>query len=137
MIKECFEKGLLRRGRVSRNKIINSLKLSERFLKSAKANFRITEYEMCFIALYNSMFHAARSLLFYKGVTERSHKCMIEFLIKNVGKDALKDNLRTMDSYRIMRHKVQYAGNLVSKADVEEGIKDAESLLNEIKKNLS
>jgi len=48
-VEECFEKGLLRKGKISRNRIINSLKLSERFLKSAKANLKINELEMCFI----------------------------------------------------------------------------------------
>ena len=136
-LEECFEKGLLRKEIISRNKIINSVKLSKRFLNSAKANLKINEYEMCFIATYNSMFHAARSMLFSFGVSERSHKCMIEFLLDKIkDKDILK-YLQILDSYRIMRHKIHYAGNLVSKEDVEESIHDAEEFLSLVKKYIS
>jgi|Deesub1362B_J571_1020462.scaffolds.fasta_scaffold31032_2 uncharacterized protein (UPF0332 family) len=136
MIDDCFDRGLLRKSVVSQNKIINSLKLSEKFLKSAKANLEIGEYEMSFIALYSSMFHSARALLFSKGVTERSHKCMIDYLLKEINNQEIVDILEVMDSYRIMRHKVQYVGSLVSKSDVEEGIRDAERLLKVVRKEL-
>lgn len=136
MIEDCFKKGLLRKGKASKDKTKNSIKLAERFLNSAKVNLEIEEHEMAFIALYNSMFHSARALLFLGGITERSHKCMIEYLLEKVRNKEIIEQLRVMDGYRVMRHKVQYLGDSVAKLDVEESIKDAENLLNEVKREV-
>jgi len=136
-IEDYFREGLLRRGRIDKNEIKGSLELAERFLERAKGNMKIEYFDIAFTLAYNSMFHSARALLFSFGVKERSHFAMIEFL-----KEKLKDNKRILrfltilDSYRISRHAIQYRGELCSKLDAEEAIKDAEEFLNIVKNYL-
>ena len=133
-IEDYFREGLLRKGKVDREEVKGSLEIAERFLKRAKGNLKIEYFDVSFILAYNSMFHSARALLFSFGVKERSHFAMIEFL-----KEKLKENekalefLNILDSYRISRHAIQYRGELCSKIDAEESIKDAEKFLRFVK----
>ncbi len=129
-VDDYFREGLLRRGKIDKNEIKGSLEIAERFLERAKGNMKIKYFDIAFTLAYNSMFHSARSLLFSFGVKERSHFAMIEFL-----KEKLRDDkkilrfLTILDSYRISRHAIQYRGELCSKLDAEEAIKDAEEFL--------
>ncbi len=72
------------------------------------------------IASYNSIFHSARSLLFKKGYTERSHVCVIlalkEFYKSNT---ELMDLINTFDKIRISRHNIQYGGILINNEEAE------------------
>jgi uncharacterized protein (UPF0332 family) len=135
---EYFREGLLIRCKIDKDKIKGSLKLAERFLERAKGNLKMGYFDIAFILAYNSMFHSARALLFSFGVKERSHFAMIEFL-----KQKLKENerifnfLKILDSYRISRHAIQYRGDLCSKTDAEEAIRDAEEFLKLIKKHFT
>lgn len=137
-IYDYFKEGLLRKGKIDKNEIEGSLKLAERFLERARGNIKIKYFDVAFTLAYNSMFHSARALLFSFGVKERSHFAMIEFL-----KEKLKGNkkifqfLTILDSYRISRHAIQYRGELCSKLDAEEAIKDAEEFLRIVKNYLN
>ena len=75
--KDCLSKGLIRKDKSAIGRVKKSLEIAERFLVSARKNIEIEELEMAEIASYNSIFHSARSLLFKKGYTERSHICVI------------------------------------------------------------
>ncbi len=46
------------------------MEIAERFLRSARRNFEIEDYEMVELAAYNSSFHTMRALLFAKGYKE-------------------------------------------------------------------
>lgn len=132
---DYFRKGLLKKSKVSKDEIKSSLELAERFLMRAKGNFKMKYFDISFILAYNSMFHSARALLFSFGIKERSHFAMIMYL-----KEMFKENeemihfLEILDSYRISRHGIQYRGELCSKMDAREALKDAEEFLKIVKK---
>ena len=118
--KDCLSKGLIRKDKSAPKRVKKSLEIAERFLLSAKKNIGIEELEMAEIASYNSIFHSARSLLFKKEYTERSHICVILAL-----KEFYKDNhelielLNTFDKIRISRHNIQYGGILIDTEEAE------------------
>lgn len=133
-VKECFKDGLLRREKINKERIRGSLKLSEKFLKNGKKIFETKCFDMVFLAIYNSMFHAARALLFKDGITERSHFCFIKYLTeKHWNRKDVLDMLNTLDGYRIIRHRIQYDGRIVDKESTKEAMKDAEKFLKIVK----
>ena len=116
--RDCLSKKLIKRDKSAPERVSKSLKIAERFLLSADKNIEIEELEMSEIASYNSIFHSARSLLFRRGYTERSHICVI-LALKELYKDypELISLLNTFDKIRISRHNIQYGGALI---DIEE-----------------
>jgi len=134
-IEDLFRNNLLKRARIDRSEILGSLKLAERFLSRAKGNVKMKYFDIAFLLAYTSMFHSARALLFSLGVKERSHMAMIMYLREKFSKNKeISEFLEVLDSYRIVRHSIQYRGNLCSKTDAEESIKDAERFLEVVKK---
>ena len=134
-LKDCFSKRLIIKVKSASERVKKSLDIAERFLSSAKKNIEIEELEMSEIASYNSIFHSARSLLFKKEYTERSHICVILAL-----KDLYKNNhklielLNTFDKIRISRHNIQYGGILIDKEEAEFVYDFAKEFLNKTKK---
>ena len=129
-IDELVEKGLVRREKINENEILGSLEMSERFLKRAEGNLKISFWDVAFLLAYNSLFHSARALLFKNGYKERSHWAMIVVLKEIYEKnEKIQNKLDLIDSYRISRHAIQYRGSLCSKIDAEEVLKDAKEFL--------
>ena len=116
--KDCLSKGFIKKDHSAPKRVKKSLEIADRFLLSSKKNIDIQELEMAEIASYNSIFHSARSLLFKKEYTERSHICVI-IALKELYKNnyELIDLLNTFDKIRISRHNIQYGGIMI---DVEE-----------------
>lgn len=137
-LKDCFEKGLLRKTKIEKEKIANSIELAKHFLERAKGNFNNNYFDVAFLMAYNSMFHSARALLFSKGYKERSHYCLIAFLQKEFSneKDILEFS-KLLNSYRMSRHSIQYSGELCSETDANEAIDDSSKFLDAAKFNLS
>ncbi len=136
-IDDLFRNNLLKREKIDRSEILGSLKLAERFLNRAKGNARMQYFDIAFLLAYTSMFHSARALLFSLGVKERSHMAMIFYLKEKFSKNQkIRDFLDVLESYRIVRHSIQYRGDLCSKTDAEEAIKDAERFLEVVKEHL-
>lgn len=133
-IENYFKEGLLRKAKIDENEIKGSLELAERFLERAKGNLRIEYFDVAFTLAYNTMFHAARALLFSLGVKERSHFAMIEYLKEKFREEEkIYRFLEILDSYRVSRHAIQYRGEFCSKIDAEEAIKDAQEFLKIVK----
>jgi len=134
---ECFEKQLIKKDETAKNRVKNSLLIANDFLDKAKGNMKMEYYSVSFSLSYNCLFHCCRALIFSKGYTEKSHGCMILFL-KNEYKNNKKiySFLKTIDSYRISRHSIQYEGEYVSEVDAKEALIDSEQFLKEIKKEL-
>ena len=116
--KDCLSKGLIRKDKYAPERIKKSLEIAERFLTSGRKNIEIKELEMAEIAAYSSIFHSARSLLFKKEYTERSHICVI-LALKELYKNnhVLIELLNTFDKIRISRHNIQYGGILIDKEE--------------------
>lgn len=135
--KECLSKGMIRKDKSALERVKKSLEIAERFLTSAKKNFEIEELEMTEIASYNSIFHSARSLLFKKEYTERSHICVILALKELYKNDhELIDLLNTFDKIRISRHNIQYGGILIDLEEATFVFEFAQRFLEETKKYL-
>ena len=133
--KDCLSKGLIRKDKSAPERMKKSLEIAERFLSSAQKNIKIEELEMAEIAAYNSIFHSARSLLFEKEYTERSHICVI-LALKEVYKsnNELLELLNTFDKIRISRHNIQYGGELIDIEEAEFVYEFAKQFLEKTKK---
>ncbi len=137
-LKECFEKGLLKKTAVDKEKVNNSVELAGHFLERAGGNFKEKYFDVAFLLAYTSMFHSSRVLLFRKGFKERSHYCLIALL-----KERFRENQKIfkymdiLDSYRISRHAIQYTGSACLEIDAREAIDDAKNFLGEVKKFLN
>jgi len=129
-VSDCFEKGLLRRSRVDRERVAGSLKIAAKFLEEAKGNIKMGYYDAAFLLAYNSMFHTARALIFLEGITERSHYCMITYLLEKFRTNSsIYPYLDILDSYRIVRHRIQYSGEPCGETDAQEIVDDAVEFL--------
>lgn len=89
---------------------MQDLKQAEFFLSEALDLIGLKKKEMASIALYNAVFHAARSLLFKDGIKERSHYCIQKYLEHNYEKTGLLSGQETalFDILRGIRQEVQY-----------------------------
>ncbi|RKX51850.1 MAG: DNA-binding protein [Thermotoga sp.] len=133
---ECIRRNLIRKDARAIERVEKSVEISRRFLKSAKRNMEIEEYEVAVITAYNSIFHAARALLFKKGYVERSHTCLIIALRQLYGEDkSLMNLLDAFDRLRMTRHNIQYGGISTDREEAQYTIDFAENFL-EIVENL-
>lgn len=130
---ECFEKGLLRKSSIDKNRVKGSLKIAEHFLKRAEGSYKIEYFDTALLMAYNSMFHTARSLLFSKGYTERSHACLVLFLKNEFAKTEVIEYIKAMDNYRVFREMIQYSGEGCSESDAKEAIDDAKNFMEKTK----
>jgi hypothetical protein len=60
-LKDCFDRGLLKKGKPDLDNALRSLRISEDFLEKARKNVRIKCYDVSVMLSYTSMFHAARA----------------------------------------------------------------------------
>ena len=136
-VKELLEKGLIKEQAVDVEEIKGSLLLAQRFLERAKGNIEINFYDVAFLLSYNSMFHAARALLFKTGYKERTHFGLIEAIRETYKSDKeIQDFLNVLDNYRLTRHAIQYSGELSDEINAVQSAKDAEALITLVKKKL-
>lgn len=72
----CLKKGKIKK--FSRGKSLSEkeLRLAKEDLDSAEKSFDDKNYRWCIIQVYYSMFHSARSLLYFKNYREHSHYCL-------------------------------------------------------------
>jgi len=129
-VRECFEKGLLVKARVSGETIESTVNLARHCLERASGNFKIEYFDVTFILAYQAMLHTARALVFKDNIKERSHVCVVLYL-----KEKYRENpsvvkyLNILDSYRISRHEVVYRGGYVSREEASDTIEDAKDFL--------
>jgi len=124
------EKGLLIQSKSNTQEIEGSMAIAERFLEKAKGNQKIEFFDIAFSLAYQSMFHVARALLFKNNLKERSHGALITALKELYSREPkVIEILEIMDSYRRIRHGIQYSGTGCLKEDAEEAIKDAEKFI--------
>ena len=85
--RECVDRGLIRPDRGAVERVPGSLASAARFLRAAKKNVAIEEYEMAHLAAYNSAFHSVRTFLYATGYVERSHACLVTAVRHTSGDD--------------------------------------------------
>lgn len=130
---ECFRQGLLKRIAPDIKNAKKSISESERNISDAEKNLGIGCYNVAVVWSYNSMFHAARGLLFKDGVKERGHLCVPVYV--RVRYPQLEKFANMLDSYRIFRHRVLYGFEIfIDRSEAEEALKSAKEFLRAIKK---
>ena len=109
-VDECFEKGLLKRITKSKSLALQDISQAEFFLNEAFDLINIKKEEMASIAMYNAIFHAARALLYFDGIKEKSHYCLQKYIEEKYEKKGLltPDDLSLFDLLRGIRQEVQY-----------------------------
>jgi len=132
-VDELIKKGILKRIPASRERAEKSIEKAEMYLSEAKQTLKIGVNDLVIIAAYSSIFHSARSILFYDGVGERAHFAIYEYLIEKHG-DIGKEILNSFDSFRSLRHSVAYGlDTKVEKKDAENIIEFAQEFLEKVK----
>ncbi len=131
-VKDCFEEGLLRKTKPSKQYAIKSLNTSLSYMQNAKDNLKMNNNHLVIFCSYTSMFHAARALLFRDGIKERSHLCVVSYLRETYPR--LKRLANQLDTYRMNRHNTLYALDfLISDDEANQAIGDAELFYEQIK----
>jgi len=109
-IKDCFDKGLLRKRRPDLLKSERAMEIATDDLDRALELMNHSFYIDTRLWSYTAMFQAARSLLFKDGIFERSHACVVEYLRRNyVQEHVLGANyINWLDNLRVDRHESLY-----------------------------
>ncbi len=105
-IEDCFKNELLIKKGASSEKALLSLKSAKTYIKKARDNVAIKNYDIAIFAAYTSMFHSIRSILFKDGIKERSHICLLIY-VKHTYPE-LSEIVNNVDVYRRFRHTVLY-----------------------------
>jgi len=136
-VKECFEKRLLRKIALDKNKSKSSIKISENKLLEAKKLFDSEFFNQVIISSYTSMFHASRALLYKDGIQEKSHYAVFIYLSEKYLDKISFSLLNSFNNYRDERHRALYGFDYkASKEDAESSIEDTEEFLIKIKEIL-
>lgn len=131
-VKECFREGLLRKVPPSPEIADKEMEGAKKYLDDARKCLHEGMAEMAVVAVYTSMFHAARALLFRDGIRERSHVCVIAYLGEKY--PSLRQNVQIMDVYRRERHNMLYGVDISAlEEDARQGISAAETMITAVK----
>jgi len=107
-IKECLEKGYLKKDNQDIGKAKQSLKIAEDKYDEALKAFEAELFESTIVFAYMAMFHSARSLLFKDGFAEKSHLAVIAFLKEKYENIIGKKLIYEFNTVRIARHDSLY-----------------------------
>jgi len=130
-LEECFNRGLLRKARVSEDVITKELHNAYRHLENAIKCLDDEMYDLAVVSVYTAMFHASRAILFRDGIKERSHICVIEYL--RVKYPDLGEYVAVLDNYRQSRHTMLYGIDVdILSDDAEEGIRSAADFIEKV-----
>jgi len=140
-LKDCYDKGLLRKRRPDPLKSKRGLELARADLDRAEKLFESRFYLESRLLSYTSMFQAARGLLFKDGIFERSHACVVKYLIANYTKKHVLDinYVNWLDALRVERHETLYGLESihVSKEEAEDSLSKASRFVEKISEILT
>lgn len=134
---ECINGGLLRKMPPSRETALRIMNKVDTLLKEAKSSLNADAPNGTLLTAYDTMLLSAKALLIKDGFRERSHYCVIVYIQETyVQKNKIaKKTIELFDHYRTLRHMVAYDIDfMISRADAEESIKDAEFIVKELRK---
>jgi uncharacterized protein (UPF0332 family) len=125
-LKDCYDKGLLRKRRPDPLKCERAVELAKKNLERAAKLLESNFYMESRLLSYTGMFQAARALLFRDGVFERSHVCVVEYIKANYIKKQILDisYVNWLDSLRVERHVSLYGLDVidVTKDEAEDAL---------------
>ena len=73
---DCLKTGKIKKFSRGKDLFAKELRLAKEDLKIAQKSLEDENYRWCIIQIYYSMFHSARSLLYFKNFREHSHYCL-------------------------------------------------------------
>ncbi len=137
-IKECLEKGYLKKTKPDKDKARQSLKTAENKFDEALKSFEAELFESTIIFAYMAMFHSARSMLFKDGFVERSHIAVIAFLKEKYEQILGKELIYEFNTVRIARHDSLYGLDINFSSNEAKHILDiAKKFMDKIKSSVS
>jgi uncharacterized protein (UPF0332 family) len=129
-LKECIDKGLLRKTAPSREQARMCLEKAEQSLGDAKANLSEGRYDATVLLAYGALLSASRAMLFNDGMREKSHACVARYLEAKYGDKLGMKTIELLDAFRESRHEVQYSAAFrASKMQAREITEFAEEFL--------
>ncbi len=134
-LEQCFSEGLLRPFKFERDAIEKEISVSKRYILDVNKCIREEMYDLAVVAVYTSMFHAARAILFRDGFKERSHICLIEYVREKY--PYLNEFVKVLDIYRESRHAALYGIDVnFIKEDATYGMKVAEKFIERVEEEI-
>jgi uncharacterized protein (UPF0332 family) len=130
---DCIKENLLRKIPPSIDKAYQSIKKSKEWLSESEKSLNGGAAGSSILSSYMSMFHAARSILFFDGYREKSHACIARYLEEKYVKIKRLDIkwVELLDHCREIRHDDQYNLSFFStEEDAENAFKSAKDFLN-------
>lgn len=129
-IDECFETRLLRKIKPDMDKSKRSLEIAKVHLFKAAQAIKANLFDFSILASYNSMFHAARAILYKDGIQEKSHLCVIIYLREKYGNLIPSHLVNAFDTHRIERHEIMYGLEFIpTKGDAKVTLEDAKEFI--------
>ena len=74
---DCLERGKIIRFPPAKKLAVKELDVARADLAVSQQSLKHKNYKWAIVQAYYTMFHAARTLLFFKGYREKSHYCLI------------------------------------------------------------
>lgn len=137
-MEECYERRQLREIRPDLLKAVKSMETARDKLAVAKELAKSGFGVVAVVFAYASMFHSCRALLFRDGVQEKSHYCVIEYVMEKYCRGGKLDFglITVMDSFREEREDVMYGLEKVhaSEKEIRTAMENAEKLILEVGK---
>lgn len=134
-VDDCFQERTLRKIEPNEKKVEKSIEIAELKLDEAKKLFSAGFYDSSIIAVYTSMFHAARAVLYKDGVQEKSPNAVYIYLNERYSTDIRKSLLNSFNQFKDERHMLLYGFEGETQIEeVENAITDCEEFLESIKR---
>ncbi|OGD20708.1 MAG: hypothetical protein A2W03_03035 [Candidatus Aminicenantes bacterium RBG_16_63_16] len=116
--KKCLENKKIAPSPHAKSLVKKELSVAEQDLAEARDRLQNERYKYATINSYYAAFHAARALLYSKGLRERSHYCLsvaIEALFVETGELEARF-LRDLNNLMSLREKADYGGSFSREA---------------------
>ena len=138
-VDDCFKLRLLRKISPDLDKTKKSLEIARQRIESAEYLLKINQKFNHYIIVdaYNSMFHAARALLYRDGIQEKNHYAVFVYLKEKYSSKIPLNIINLLNIYRIERHEAVYGLEYKpTKEDAKSALEDARLFIKEIEKQL-
>ncbi|MEK6928559.1 MAG: HEPN domain-containing protein, partial [Nanoarchaeota archaeon] len=121
------------------DKTKKSLEIARQRIESAEYLLKINQKFNHYIIVdaYNSMFHAARALLYRDGIQEKNHYAVFVYLKEKYSSKIPLNIINLLNIYRIERHEAVYGLEYrPTKEDAKSALEDARLFIKEIEKQI-
>jgi uncharacterized protein (UPF0332 family) len=131
-VDDCLKRQLLIKKKPSFEKAQKSLDAAEAYIKKAKDNLKIKNFDIVIVISCTSMFHSLRSILFKDGMKERSHTCLLSYVKERYPE--FSSIVNSADIYRRFRHTALYGLEAIDFEDeAETSIEVAEEIYDAVR----